>query len=111
MCGRRSLCSVALAAALSTGLAVTSASAAGQHPADFHGGVRLDRVFIIMLENHSQQSVIGDPNYVAMISGSNWWTNNDNPANRFDTPTWSTNSTPRTSPGAPTWRLCPLATS
>ena len=64
-----------------------------------------------MLENHSQQSVIGDPNapyitslaqqygqatnyygvthpsepnYVAMISGSNWWTNNDNPANRFD---------------------------
>jgi phosphatidylinositol-3-phosphatase len=101
----------ALAAALSTGLAATSASAAGQHPADRHGGVRLDRAFIIVLENHSEQSVIGDPNapfitslaqrygqatdyfgvthpsepnYVAMISGSNWWTNNDNPANRFD---------------------------
>jgi len=25
-----------------------------------------------------------EPNYVAMISGSNWWTNTDNPANRFD---------------------------
>jgi hypothetical protein len=66
---------------------------------------------VIVLENHSKQSVIGDPNapyitslaqtyasagnyygvthpsepnYVAMISGSNWWINNDNPANRFD---------------------------
>ncbi|MGE5290044.1 MAG: alkaline phosphatase family protein [Micromonosporaceae bacterium] len=75
------------------------------------GGVRLDRAFVIVLENHSQHSVIGDPNapyitalahgygeatgyygvthpsepnYVAMISGSNWWINNDNPANRFD---------------------------
>ena len=72
---------------------------------------RLDRVFIIILENHSQQSVIGDPNapyitslantyaqatnyygvthpsepnYIAATSGSNWWTNNDNPANVFD---------------------------
>jgi len=25
-----------------------------------------------------------EPNYIAMVSGSNWWTNNDNPANRFD---------------------------
>ena len=75
------------------------------------GAVRLDRAFVIMLENHSQQSVIGDPNapyltglantyaqatsyygvthpsepnYVALISGSNWWTNTDDPANRFD---------------------------
>jgi len=101
----------ALAAALSTVLAATSAAAAGQHPAGGNEGVRLDRVFIIVLENHSEKSVIGDPNapfitslaqnygeasnyfgvthpsepnYVAMISGSNWWTNNDNPANRFD---------------------------
>lgn len=64
-----------------------------------------------MLENHGLNSVIGDPsapyitslahtyaeatgyygvthpsepNYVAMISGSNWDTNNDNPANLFD---------------------------
>ena len=73
--------------------------------------MRLDRVFIIVLENHSAKSVIGDPNtpyitslaqqygeaanyfgvthpsepnYIAMTSGSNWFTNNDNPANRFD---------------------------
>ena len=71
----------------------------------------LDHVFVIMLENHSKSSVLGDPNapyinqladryavagnyygvthpsepnYVAAISGSNWWVNNDNPANRFD---------------------------
>src|SRR5258708_16124374 len=52
----------ALAAALSTGLAATSAAAAGQHPAGGNQGVRLDRVFIIVLENHSEKSVIGDPN-------------------------------------------------
>jgi hypothetical protein len=102
---------IAMAGALSTGLAVTSAAAAGQQQADGNGGVRLDRVFIIVLENHSEHAVIGDPNapfitslaqqygeasnyfgvthpsepnYVAMISGSNWFINNDNPANRFD---------------------------
>jgi hypothetical protein len=75
--------------------------------------VKLDRAFIIVLEDHSQLSVIGDPNtpyitslalrygqatnyygvthpsepnYVAMISGSNWGINNDDPANRFDHP-------------------------
>ncbi len=64
-----------------------------------------------MLENHSQSSVIGDknapymnsladnyamamnyygvthpsePNYVAAISGSNWFINDDNPNNRFN---------------------------
>ena len=74
-------------------------------------GARLDHAYVIMLENHSRQSVIGDPNmpyltslaqqygqatsyygvthpsepnYVAAISGSNWWTNNDSPANRYD---------------------------
>jgi len=68
-------------------------------------------IFVIMLENHSKSSVIDDsnapfitqlahttamasnyygvthpsePNYVAAISGSNWFVNNDNPANRFD---------------------------
>ncbi|PZR62081.1 MAG: hypothetical protein DLM71_07675 [Chloroflexi bacterium] len=72
---------------------------------------RLDHVFVIMLENHSRSSVIGDrnapfitslartygmaanyygvthpslPNYVGAISGSNWFVNDDNPANRFD---------------------------
>ncbi len=98
-------------AAFSIGLAATSAVAAGNRPADGRGGVRLDRVFIIVLENHSENAVIGDPNapfitslaqqygeasnyfgvthpsepnYIAMTSGSNWWINNDNPANRFD---------------------------
>ena len=101
----------AAATALSGVLAATSAGAANQHPAVGNEGVALDRVFIIVLENHSEHSVIGDPNapfitslaqtygeatnyfgvthpsepnYVAMISGSNWWINNDNPANRFD---------------------------
>jgi hypothetical protein len=96
------------AASLTVGLsAVSGASAKGGH--DHH--VRLDRAFVIILENHSKNSVIGDPNapfitslaqrygeaanyfgvthpsepnYVAMISGSNWFINNDDPANRFD---------------------------
>ncbi len=101
----------ALAAALSTGLAVTSAAAAGQQRTIGGSGVALDRAFIIVLENHSEHGVIGDPNapfitslaqtygqatnyfgvthpsepnYVAMIGGSNWFINNDNPNNRFD---------------------------
>ncbi len=100
----------AVVAALAAGLAATSGAAAAGHRPHQHG-VRLDRVFVIMLENHSEKSVIGDPNapyitslatkyaeasnyygvthpsepnYVAAISGSNWWTNTDNPANRFD---------------------------
>jgi hypothetical protein len=71
----------------------------------------LDHVFVIMLENHSKSSVIDDanapyitelahtygeavdyygvthpsePNYIAAISGSNWFVNDDNPNNRFD---------------------------
>jgi hypothetical protein len=98
-------------AAFSIGLAATNAAAAGNRPADGNSGVRLDRVFIIVLENHSENAVIGDPNapfitslaqkygeatnyfgvthpsepnYIAMTSGSNWFINNDNPANRFD---------------------------
>jgi hypothetical protein len=99
-----------VAAALAVGLYAPSGAAAGDRGG--HGPqVRLDRVFIIVLENHSQHSAIGDPNtpyitslaqqygqaadyfgvthpsepnYIAMIGGSNWFTNNDNPANRFD---------------------------
>ena len=68
-------------------------------------------IFVIMLENHSKSSVLGDtnapfinqlaqsgavaanyygvthpsePNYVAAISGSNWFVQDDNPNNRFD---------------------------
>ena len=97
------------AAALTTGLSAASGATAR----DGDGGhqAQLDRAFVIVLENHSEHSVIGDantpfisslaqqyglaanyfgvthpsePNYIAMISGSNWFTNNDNPANRFD---------------------------
>jgi phosphatidylinositol-3-phosphatase len=68
-------------------------------------------IFVIMLENHSKSSVLGDanapyinslagsyavaenyygvthpsePNYVAAISGSNWFINDDDPTNRFN---------------------------
>jgi phosphatidylinositol-3-phosphatase len=100
-----------VAAALSVGL--SAPSGATPTASQGHGGdhVRLDRAFIIVLENHSAKGVIGDPNapyitslarqygeaanyfgvthpsepnYIAMTSGSNWFTNNDNPANRFD---------------------------
>jgi hypothetical protein len=101
---------MAVTAAITTGLMATSAAAAGHQRHD-ESAVRLDRVFVIMLENHSEHSVIGDPNnpyitslaqqyglasnyfgvthpsepnYIAMVSGSNWWNNDDNPANRFD---------------------------
>ena len=102
-------------AALTAGFTTAGGAAAGTVAAgaSLHGDshVQLDRVFVIVLENHSRGSVIGDPNapyltslarqygeaadyygvthpsepnYVAMISGSNWWTNTDDPANRFD---------------------------
>ena len=100
-----------VAAALTVGLSAPS----GATPTAIQGRggdhVRLDRVFIIVLENHSAKSVIGDPNtpfitslaqqygeaanyfgvthpsepnYIAMTSGSNWFINNDDPANRYD---------------------------
>jgi hypothetical protein len=99
------------AAALAAGLLVSAGGASAKGGDDGSGKAKLDRVFIIMLENHSQHSVIGDPNtpfisslatkyaeatnyfgvthpsepnYIAATSGSNWFTNNDNPANVFD---------------------------
>src|SRR5262245_20096109 len=110
-------------AAFSIGLAATNAAASGNGPAGGNAGVRLDRVFIIVLENHSENAVIGDqnapfitslahkygeaanyfgvthpsePNYIAMTSGSNWSINNDNPANRFDHTTISDKPQPAT---------------
>jgi hypothetical protein len=100
-----------LAATLAVGLSAASGAAARENSGGGGQQVQLDRAFVIVLENHSQKSVIGDPNtpfitalaqqygkaagyfgvthpsepnYVAMISGSNWFTNNDDPANRFD---------------------------
>ena len=87
-----------------------SASASSPNSAHAH----LKHVFVIMLENHSQPSVIGDPNapfitslaanygeadnyygvthpsepnYVAAISGSNWGVNDDQPTNTY--PHWN----------------------
>jgi hypothetical protein len=98
---RRVLTAAAVAVLAVTALAGGSASAPSP---------RLEHVFVIMLENHSDASVIGDPhapfitslarryghaagfhgvthtslpNYIALTSGSNWWINNDNPLNRF----------------------------
>jgi hypothetical protein len=108
--------SLTLVASLAVGLtAAGGAAAAGAAAGGGHQGgrqqTRLDRAFVIVLENHSEHSVIDDPNapfisslahkygeaadyfgvthpsepnYIAMISGSNWFTNNDNPANRYD---------------------------
>jgi phosphatidylinositol-3-phosphatase len=71
----------------------------------------LRHVFVIMLENHSQGAVVGNPNapyithlahtyaraagylgvthpsqpnYVSLFSGSNWWLNSDSPSNRYN---------------------------
>jgi hypothetical protein len=95
-----------LALALSVGGGAGASSPFGANPP-------LQHVFVIMLENHSQTSVIGDanapyltslarsygtaanyygvthpsePNYVAMITGSNQGINDDNPNHRFDVP-------------------------
>lgn len=95
---------IALLAALVLGAPV-QALASGEHAR------KVDRIFVIMLENHSQSGVIGNPNapfinqmaktyalaakyygvthpslpnYIALTSGSTWWVNDDNPNDRFD---------------------------
>ena len=93
----------------------TSFALAGRDRGGFNehhdNGRDIQHIFVIMLENHSQQGIIGDPNtpfitslanhyasasnyygvthpsepnYVAFLSGNNWWINNDSPDNRFD---------------------------
>ncbi|MGH3183722.1 MAG: alkaline phosphatase family protein, partial [Streptosporangiaceae bacterium] len=86
----------------SYGATTGGAQGSGAHPGF---GARLDHVFIIMLENHAADHVIGDPaapymtylantygqatdyfgvthtsepNYIAATSGSTWDSNNDN---------------------------------
>ena len=49
-----------VAAALTVGLSAASGAAATGYRGGHH--VQLDRAFVIVLENHSQKSVIGDPN-------------------------------------------------
>jgi phosphatidylinositol-3-phosphatase len=105
----RRLCGVLVSAvAVVVGGSVAPAAAQRSHAVG-----HLKHVFVIMLENHSKDGVIGDPNtpqitaladrygvagqyfgvthpsepnYVAMIGGSNFGVNNDNPANRYDAP-------------------------
>jgi hypothetical protein len=97
---------------VAAGCVAAAALAKGKPPeSPAHHGRALDHVFVIMLENHSQSSVIDDPNapyitslahtyaeasnyygvthpsepnYVAAISGSNWGLNADNPNYEYD---------------------------
>jgi phosphatidylinositol-3-phosphatase len=95
--------------------AIVVAAAFAKGPAKNQGpkanGHALNHIFLIMLENHSQSSVIDDanapfitslahkyamaanyfgvthpsePNYVATISGSNWGVNDDQSTNTYD---------------------------
>jgi phosphatidylinositol-3-phosphatase len=95
--------------------AIVVAAAFAKGPAKKQGpkanGHALNHIFLIMLENHSQSSVIDDanapfitslahkyamaanyfgvthpsePNYVATISGSNWGVNDDQSTNTYD---------------------------
>jgi len=95
---------VATLVAFVAACAIPVASAAAAVP-------KLDHIVIIMLENHSQASVIGNaaaphisalakkyayaakyygvthpslPNYIAITSGNNWYSNSDDPMQRFD---------------------------
>ena len=43
-------------------LSVTTTASASPDPAAHHGSAALDHIYVIMLENHSQSSVIDDPN-------------------------------------------------
>jgi phosphatidylinositol-3-phosphatase len=102
----------ALAALAIVAAAATASGDSGRgHGGKAHGGQAFDHVFVIMLENHSQSSVIDDsnapfitslahqyglaanyygvthpsePNYVATISGSNWGHNVDDPSLVYD---------------------------
>jgi hypothetical protein len=105
---RRTLLTAVAAALLTVG--VVAATAAGK-TGPKAGGHAFEHVFVIMLENHSQSSVIDDanapyitslahkygmaanyygvthpsePNYVAAISGSNWGINDDRPTNTYN---------------------------
>ena len=106
---RRRVWIPAAAAALALAAGALAATAGSSYGATAEAGgsaaQRLDHVFIIMLENHEADHVIGDPNmpyltslasqygvatdyfgvthtsepnYIAATSGDNWWVNNDN---------------------------------
>ena len=109
MGGRITLAAAAVAFAVL--VAVAGAGAGAKDGPREERGAPVDHVVVIMLENHSQSSVLGDanapfinslasqyavagnyygvthpsqPNYVAAISGSNWGVNDDQPTNTYD---------------------------
>jgi hypothetical protein len=55
-------CTVALLALTASSATSASSTSSASHHLRDHGRARLDRVFVIMLENHSKSSVIDDPN-------------------------------------------------
>lgn len=101
----------ATAAAVTALMGGSGAASAATVSENGHGRhAKLDHAFVIMIENHSQQGVIGDPNapfmtqlantygnaenyygvthpslpnYIATLSGSNWDSNSDDPNQRF----------------------------
>jgi hypothetical protein len=102
-----------LLAVSATCLAALAVSAIAAASSPSSAQAHLKHVFVIVLENHSQTSVIDDanapfltslahtygmassyygvthpsePNYVAMITGSNQGINDDNPNHRFEVP-------------------------
>ena len=98
--------------ALGVSLVAAMALPASGVVANSSANASLKHVFVIMLENHSEENVIGDttnapfinklastygqaanyygvthpslPNYVAAISGSNWFAQTDDPTLTFD---------------------------
>jgi hypothetical protein len=103
-----------VALSLSAALLAAAAPAAAAHPlghhssGDHHGAAGIDHLYVIMLENHSKSSVIGDvnapymthlanaytmadhyygvthpsmPNYIATIAGDNFGIQDDNDQN------------------------------
>jgi hypothetical protein len=107
----RTRAAIAAVTAAAATLAVTAATAAASptsHPDRHAAGAPLDHIFVIMLENHSQSSVIDDPNapfitglahqyamaddyygvthpsmpnYIATIAGDNFGLQDDNDQN------------------------------
>lgn len=107
----RNAVKVVLVVALNIIFSSVQAGVKGEHTLpSLHAVGRVEHVFVIMLENHSPSEIIGNinnpymtalahkyasasryygvthpslPNYVALISGSNWFVHNDHSSNRF----------------------------
>ncbi len=123
------MAAVALAAGILVPVTAAASQAAPANPAGLgrNGTPQLGHVFIIMLENHEADHVIGDPsapyitslaheygvatkyygvthtsepNYIAATSGSTWWNNDDDgwyTGNHYPDPAIAGNHYPHTS--------------